>query len=104
MGYNRIDYGNGNTAQVIVIPTISLTSTTSMVNNTYQNKAFVLSMLSVFCDAVQSPIGCTSLITRGDTLEGLTIGQARGYIAIVMAIPATLAVLGTVTIIRRKNR
>ena len=104
MGYNKIAYENGNTAQIIVIPTISLTSTTSMVNNTYQNKAFVLSMLSVFCDAVQSPIGCTSLITRGETLEGLTIGQARGYIAIVMAIPAALAVLGTVTIIRRKNR
>ena len=104
MGYNQIAYENGNTAQIIVIPTISLTTTTSMVNNTYQNKAFVLSMLSVFCDAVQSPIGCTSLITRGATLEGLTIGQARGYIAIVMAIPAALAVLGTVTIIRRKNR
>lgn len=104
MGYNRIDYENGNTAQVIVIPTISLTSTTSMVNNTYQNKAFVLSMLSVFCDAVQSPIGCTSLITRGSTLEGLTIGEARGYIAITLAIPAALAILGTVTIIRRKNR
>ena len=37
-------------------------------------------------------------------LENLTMGKARLYTAIILAIPAALAVVGTITIIRRKNR
>ena len=104
IGYNRISYENGNVAQIIVVPSIFLTSTDNMVNNTYTNKAFVLSTLVTHFGAKQAPIGCESLIYRGATLEGFTMGRARLYTAIMLAIPAALAVTGTVIIIKRKNR
>ncbi len=104
IGFNRISYDNGNVAQIMVVPSIFLTSTDNMVNNTYTNKAFMLSTFVSHFGAKQAPIGCESVIYRGATLEGFTMGRARLYTAIMLAIPAALAVVGTVIIIKRKNR
>ncbi len=104
IGFNRIEYENGKAAQIFVVPSIFLTSTENMVNNTYTNKAFMLATLATHFEAGQAPIGCQSLIYRGPTLEGFTMGRARLYTAIMLAIPAAIAVTGTVIIIKRKNR
>ena len=104
IGFNRIAYENGEVAQILVVPSIYLTSTDNMVNNTYTNKAFMLATFATHFGAKQAPIGCESLIYRGATLEGFTMGRARLYTAIMLAIPAALAVVGTVIIIKRKNR
>ncbi len=104
IGFNRIAYENGSTATVMVVPSVFLTSTENMVNNTYTNKAFMLAALATHFDATQAPIGCQSLIYRGPTLEGFTMGRARIYTAIMLAIPAAIAITGAVIIIKRKNR
>ncbi len=104
IGFNRITNEDGSEATVMVVPSVFLTSTENMVNNTYTNKAFVLATLATHFGAKQAPIGCQSLIYRGATLEGLTMGRARAYTAIMLAIPAAIAVAGTVIIIKRKNR
>ena len=41
---------------------------------------------------------------RSLILENLTMGRAKLYTAIILAIPVALAALGAITIIRRKNR
>ena len=104
VGINRIPCENGKSSTVMVVPSIFLTSTENMVNNTYTNKAFMLSTLATHFGATQAPIGCQSLIYRGATLEGFTMGRARLYTAIMLAIPAAIAVMGAVIIIKRKNR
>ena len=91
----------GNLAQAVLS---FLQDGDNMVNNTYTNKAFMLATFATHFGAKQAPIGCESLIYRGATLEGFTMGRARLYTAIMLAIPAALAVVGTVIIIKRKNR
>ena len=61
-------------------------------------------MLEVLFDSNPTPRGCNAVTYRTSILENLTMGRAKTYTVIVLIIPALLAVFGTVTIIRRKNR
>jgi hypothetical protein len=50
------------------------------------------------------PYGCS--VVRADTsiLENLTMGTARIYTALILAVPAALAIIGAVVVVKRKNR
>ena len=50
------------------------------------------------------PYGCNSVIFDDGTLENLTMGQAKLYTVLLIAIPAVLAAVGIFVMIRRKNR
>ena len=104
VGYNRIVSEDGGVSQIVVVPSIYISSTEAMVNNSYTNKAFMISLLNVMFEATASPMGCTVTLYESSVLEDFTMGRARLYTAIILAIPAALAVTGAVIIIRRKNR
>ena len=94
----------GNKARIFVVSGVFLTGTDALVNEGYSNKDFVFSLLNNLFGSLTAPYGCGSVIYNTGTLQGLTMGTARVFAAVILAIPAVLAVLGFATIIRRKYR
>ena len=94
----------GGVAKIFVIPSIYLAVSDSLIANGYSNKDFVYSLLEDFYGAENMPYGCKAFIYDNQVLENLTMGTARAYMTVVLMIPACIAVLGTVIIIKRKNR
>ncbi len=91
-------------AKMFFVPSVYLTADDAMVTNGYSNKDFIYSLFDVFYGAENMPYGTKSVLQASTMLENLTLGASLVYTAVLMAIPAVLAVLGTVIIIRRKNR
>lgn len=81
-----------------------LTASDAIVSNGYSNKEFLFSLFDVFFGNGNMPYGCREILFEGQTLENLTMGAAKSYTAALLAIPAVIAVVGVVIIIRRKNR
>ena len=50
------------------------------------------------------PYGCHSVVYDNDILENLTMGEARLYTALLIALPVMLAGVGVFVTVRRKNR
>ena len=50
------------------------------------------------------PYGANSIVYDNQVLEGLTMGTANTLTIALVAIPSVLALVGAVTLIRRKNR
>ncbi len=94
----------GNFSTLFFIPSIYLTATDAMVTRGYANKDFVYSVFDVLFGRDNMPYGTNSIIYDSGVLENLTMGMARVYTAILIAIPAAIAVAGAVVLIRRKNR
>ena len=92
------------TAKVFVIPSVYLAVSDSLITDGYSNKDFVYSLLDEFFEADNIPYGCKPVLYDTQILENLTMGTARLYTAIVLLIPAVIAVVGFVVIIRRKTR
>ena len=82
----------------------NVTANDAIVTNGYSNRDFLYSLFDVFYDKDGMPYGCRSVVFNDLKLENLTMGTARVYTAILLAIPVALAAVGTVVIIRRKNR
>lgn len=97
-------HDTGKTSKLFFIPSVYLTATDAMVTNGYSNKDFVYSLIDVYYGLGDMPYGCNSIVYDNQVLENLTMGTARIYTAIMIAIPAALAVFGAVMLIRRKNR
>ena len=95
---------DGKESTVFVIPTAYITASDAFLSESYSNKDFIYSTLEVLFDSNPTPRGCNRVTYRTTILENLTMGRAKTYTAIILAIPALIAVFGTVTIIRRKNR
>lgn len=95
---------NGEVGTVFVVPSTYLATTASLVTNGYANKDFVYSILERFYGCSQLPYGTSIISFRTPMLEGLTMKTANIYTAIIMAIPAAVAVTCAVVLIRRKNR
>lgn len=102
--YASKDYGNGQTARVLVIPSIYIAVSDALVANGYSNKDFFYATFEHFYGAEGMPYGCKPVIYSSSTLENLTMGMARLYTAITLAIPLAIAAVGTVVIVRRRNR
>ena len=95
---------SGEVARIFVVPSIYLAVSDSLITNGYSNKDFIYSIFDVFYGAENMPYGCNSVVYSSQTLENLTMGTARLYTILVMAIPAAIAIVGAVIIVRRKNR
>ena len=99
-----VENREGEDGQVFVIPSMFLSSGDILAAEGYSNKDFIYSLLSESMGASNAPYGCNSVVYNTGTLENLTMGAARTYTAVLLLIPALLAISGAVVIIRRKNR
>ena len=102
--YSMRDEGDGVKSTVVVIPTAYITASEAFLSERYTNKDFLYSVFEVIFGSNPAPRGCNQINYTTARLEGLTMGRARVYTAIILAIPAALAVVGLIIIIRRKNR
>lgn len=102
--YSELESDKGKISKLFFIPTIYLTATDAMVTNGYANKDFIYSLFDVFYGLDDMPYGCNSIIFDNQVLENLTMGTARLYSILLLAIPTVLAVVGFGVRIRRKNR
>ena len=96
--------GEDASGRVVVVSSVYLTAADALVANGYSNKDFFYSMLDEITDAQRLPYNCEPVLYDTETLQNLMMGTARIYTAFLMAIPAAIAVVGAVVIIRRKNR
>lgn len=96
--------GEGGEARMVFVPSVYLTAADAIITNGYSNKDFLYSVFDEYFEMGEMPYGCNSVITETGTLENLTMGTVRIYTALIMAIPAIIAVVGTVIVVRRKNR
>ena len=102
--YSTFVGDSGKTSGLFFIPSIYLTATDAMVTNGYANKDFVYSLLDVFYERGDMPYGTGSIVYNTGLLENLTMGTARIYTAVILAVPVALGAFGAVMLIRRKNR
>ncbi len=102
--YSERQHENGETSRVFVIPTAYITASDAFISEGYSNKDFIYATLEVIFGSHPAPYGCNQLLYGTTILENFTMGRARIYTAIILAIPAILAAIGAVTIVRRRNR
>ena len=102
--YSEAPAENGKTSKVFVIPSIYAAVADSLTANKYSNKDFLYALFENFYGAEGMPYGCKPIFYDSQILENLTMGTAGVYTAAVMLIPVAIAVIGTVVIVRRKNR
>ena len=95
---------SGEKSTLFVIPTAYITAADAFMSDSYSNKDFMYAVLEELFDSNYAPRGCNMVDYTVPVLENLTMGKARLYTAIILAIPTALAVVGAITIIRRKNR
>lgn len=102
--YSDVTLGGGASAKIFVVPSIYLAVSDALVSRGYSNKDFVYALLEKYFESGTAPYGCNDVIYETDTLENLTMRSARIYTAVIMAIPVVLAVVGTVVIVKRRQR
>lgn len=102
--YNEFKTQSGKTAKIAVVPSVYLAVADALVTNGYSNKDFLFSLFDELYDANTPPYGCNAVMYETGILENLTMSKAYTYTAIVMAVPAIIAIVGSVVIIKRKNR
>ncbi len=94
----------GETGRVFVTSGIYLTATDALVSGGYANRTFIYAMIEHAFGAENIPYGCRTVYYDTQTLENLTMGTARLYTVMIIAVPVIIAVVGAVVVIRRKNR
>ena len=103
--YNTVSSANGQEeGSIFVVSSIYMTVSDALVTNGYSNKDFIYSLFEYLYGAENMPYGCQSVLYDSNVLENLTMSTANLYTAIVLAVPAIVAILGAVVVIRRKNR
>ena len=102
--YNTVPASDGEQGTVFVVSSIYMTVSDALVTNGYSNKDFMYSLFDYLYGAENMPYGCQSVLYDSSVLENLTMSTANIYTAIVLAVPAIIAVFGAVVVIRRKNR
>lgn len=103
-GYSEHTFDNGNTASVVVVPSIYLAASDAIVSNGYANKDFIYALCEEFFEAGAMSYGIRGYVYNDNILENLTMGTARAFTAAIIAVPVLLAAVGTVVVVRRKNR
>ena len=102
--YSKQDYGSGKEAKILVIPSIYMTVSDALNASRYSNRDFFYATFEHLYGAEGMPYGCKSVMYSTSTLENLTMGDAKLYTIIAMSIPLVIAIVGTVIIVRRRNR
>ena len=102
--YSEHLYDGGETASMVVVPSVFLTATDAIVTNGYANKDFIYAICETLYEQDNMIYGCNSYVYNDTVLENLTMRTATIYTAAIMAIPVALAAVGIVVIVKRKNR
>ena len=102
--YSESRNEDGSYGRIMVVPSIFLTASDVLVSGGYSNKDFLYTAYDILFDSLSAPLGCNSVVYTTDMLENFTMLTANIFAAVLMAIPVVLAAVGTVIIIRRKNR
>jgi len=102
--YADIENEDGEDGRVVVVPSIYLTATSSIITNGYANRDFVLSVFERVYARELLPYGVSVITLNTTLLEGLTMNMANVYTALILSVPAVIAAVGAVILIRRKNR
>ena len=95
---------DGSESKLFLSAGIYLTSSDNMITEGYSNKSFLYSLFDVFFEKGNMPYGCRSVVYENTLLENLTMGTATAFTAAMLAIPVLLAAVGTVVLVRRRNR
>ena len=95
---------NGSYSRVVVVPTIYLTAQDALISERYNNTDFLYSVYKAMFGAESVPLGCKTVAYNTTVLENLTMKSAHTFTALMLAIPVTLGIVGTVIIVRRRNR
>ena len=102
--YSKYTTEKGGESVLCFIPSVYLTASDAMITNGYANKNFLYSVFGELYGEGNMPYGAKSINFNDYVLENLTMGTARLYTALFMAVPFLIAVAGAVVLIRRKNR
>lgn len=102
--YSTVNGRDGNTGRILVVPTSQMATTAALVTDGYANRDFIYSVFEYVYKCELIPYGSSIISFSAGSLEGLTMGTARTYMAVLLAIPACAAIAGTVVLTRRKNR
>lgn len=100
----KINVGGEREASVCVISSVYAAVSDALITDGYSNTDFFYSLFDNFYGQGAMPYGCKVMRWEVTTLENLTMGKARLYTALIMAVPVALAVAGTVIVSKRKNR
>ena len=97
---------DGTVGRIFVMPSSQMATTAALITNGYANKDFIYSVFEHLydCRGEFLPYGTSIISFRTTTLEGLTMGTAKIYMAVLMALPVCVGVVGAVILTRRKNR
>ncbi len=101
--YATVEAGKKDGA-LLVIPSIYTSVSDSIVTNGYSNRDFFYSVFENLYGENGMPYGCNVVTINVGLLENLTMGSARIYTALILAVPVILALVGTVIVVKRKNR
>ena len=102
--YSTVTGKDGTVGRIVVIPTAQMATTAALVTNGYANKDFLYSIFEYLYKVELLPYGSSIISFDTTLLEGLTMGTANVYTALLLAIPVAVAAVGAVILIRRKNR
>ena len=102
--YSEREEADGARSRVFVVSSVLLTNADVLMANGYSNKEFIYSLLEVAFDGEVGIYGAHRIVFDTTIVEGLTQKMAGAYTVFLLAIPAALAVIGTVVCIRRKNK
>lgn len=102
--YSTVTGMDGKEGRIFVVPTSQMATTAALVTDGYANRDFIYSIFEYVYKCELMPYGSSIISFRATSLEGLTMGTARIYMAVLLAIPACAAIAGAVVLTRRKNR
>lgn len=91
-------------ASLCVVSSIYLSVSDALITNAYSNRDFMYSLFDNFYGQSGMPYGCDVVKTDTYMLENLTMGTARIYTALILAVPVVIAIAGAVIVKKRKNR
>lgn len=95
---------NGVSSRIFVASDVYLTASDAVISDNYANRGFTYALFENLLGAHTAPYGCRTVPYSTGRLEDLTMGTARLYTVLIMAIPAVIAAVGFVINKRRKNR
>ncbi len=94
----------GNESNIFVLPSIYISANDALAKKGYSNRDFLYSVFDNLFGMENVPYGCTPVYRRDSVLENLTMKLAKIYTAVILSIPAILAVGGAIVVTKRKNR
>lgn len=89
---------------IFVVSSVYLTANDALMTKGCANRDFIYSVFDVVFESNNAPYGCTPMHFNDQTLENFTMRKARIYTALILTLPAAIAVVGIVVTKKRKNR